>query len=229
MPIITKRKEMPKTVSRPLRSRLRYLAQEELNRLQHFLVEQNWKTVVFAIETCLRREEQFKLRWDQVDLEAGQLTIPLPKARSDSFTHSPWVFPNQKNPLKHRSAQGFVNRIFTPALRLVGIQEVCWHTLRHTAASRRVMAGVDLVAVQKILGHRDIQTTLRYAHLAPGHLREAINRGSLSETVTKTVTESNGHGMSREVGSREALVPVREKKWLGDKDSNLGSQIQKIK
>jgi len=103
--------------------------------LQHFLVEQNWKTVVFAIETCLRREEQFKLRWDQVDLEAGQLTIPLPKGgqtrhvplsetakailRSlDSFTHSPWVFPNQKNPLKHSSAQGFVNRIFTPALRL---------------------------------------------------------------------------------------------------------------
>ena len=32
--------------------------------------------------------------------------------------------------------------------------------------------------------HRDIQTTLRYAHLAPGHLREAVNRRSLSETVT---------------------------------------------
>ena len=47
-----------------------------------------------------------------------------------------------------------------------------------------VMAGVDLVSVKKILGHRDIQTTLRYAHLAPGHLRDAVKRGSLSGTVT---------------------------------------------
>jgi len=50
------------------------------------------------------------------------------------------------------------------------------------------MAGVDLVSVKEILGHRDIQTTLRYAHLAPGHLREAVHRGGLSGTVTKTVT-----------------------------------------
>jgi hypothetical protein len=50
------------------------------------------------------------------------------------------------------------------------------------------MPGVDLVSVKEILGHRDIQTTLRYAHLAPGHLREAVNRGSLAGTVPKTVT-----------------------------------------
>ena len=46
------------------------------------------------------------------------------------------------------------------------------------------MAGVNLVSVKKIHGHRDIQTTLRYAHLAPEHLRDAVNRGSLSGTVT---------------------------------------------
>ena len=46
------------------------------------------------------------------------------------------------------------------------------------------MAGVDLVSVKEILGHRDIQTTLRYAHLAPGHLRDAVNRRSFSGTVT---------------------------------------------
>jgi hypothetical protein len=54
------------------------------------------------------------------------------------------------------------------------------------------MAGVDLVSVKEILGHRDIQTTLRYAHLAPEHLRDAVNRGSLSGTVTKTVTSQGG-------------------------------------
>ena len=54
------------------------------------------------------------------------------------------------------------------------------------------MAGVDLVSVKEILGHRDIQTTIRYAHRAPGHLRDSVNRGSLSGTVTKTVTSLEG-------------------------------------
>jgi hypothetical protein len=54
------------------------------------------------------------------------------------------------------------------------------------------MARVDLVSVKEILGHKDIQTILRYSHLAPGHLREAVNRGSLNATVTKTVTGLEG-------------------------------------
>ncbi|HVG01428.1 MAG TPA: site-specific integrase, partial [Nitrospira sp.] len=193
----------------------------------------DWQRVAFAIETCLRREEQFQLRWDQIDLEAGQLTIPLPKGgrtrhvplsetakailRSlDSFAHSPWVFPSTKNPLRHCSAQAFVNRVFTPSLKQLGIQGACWHTLRHTAASRRVMAGVDLVAVQRILGHRDLQTTLRYAHLAPGHLQEAVNRGSLGATVTKTVTDPIDHRKSEAVNRPEVLEGMKESCWLGD-------------
>jgi len=51
------------------------------------------------------------------------------------------------------------------------------------------MAGVDLFSVKELLGHRDIQTTMRYAHLAPGHLEAAVNKGSLNPTVTATVTE----------------------------------------
>ena len=52
------------------------------------------------------------------------------------------------------------------------------------------MAGVDLVSVKEILGHRDIETTMRYAHLAPGHLLDAVNRGSLNGTVTEEEEES---------------------------------------
>jgi site-specific recombinase XerD len=44
------------------------------------------------------------------------------------------------------------------------------------------MAGVDLVAVKDLLGHKDIETTLKYAHLSPGHLQDAVNRGSLRAT-----------------------------------------------
>ena len=71
-------------------------------------------------------------------------------------------------------SRAFLRRAFEPGLRKAGITGVCWHTLRHTAASRRIMAGMDLVSVKEILGHRSIQTTLRYAHLAPSHLRQAI-------------------------------------------------------
>jgi len=38
------------------------------------------------------------------------------------------------------------------------------------------MAGVDLAAVQKLLGHKDIETTMKYAHLAPDHLKAAVGK-----------------------------------------------------
>ena len=189
----------------PEMKRTRFLTGDELERLRGVMPESDWKLVAFAIETGLRRGEQFRLRWDQVDLENGILTLPLPKGgktrhvplsdeakailRSfDSFLRSAWVFPGLRDVTEPMDSRAFLRRSFEPCLRKAGIVGVCWHSLRHTAASRRVMAGVDLVSVKEILGHRDIQTTLRYAHLAPGHLRDAVNRGSLAGTVTKTVT-----------------------------------------
>jgi len=51
-----------------------------------------------------------------------------------------------------------------------------WHTCRHTTASRLVMAGVDLRTVMEIMGHTTLAITQRYAHLAPKHVDDAINR-----------------------------------------------------
>ncbi|HEY6290263.1 MAG TPA: tyrosine-type recombinase/integrase [Terriglobia bacterium] len=47
-------------------------------------------------------------------------------------------------------------------------------TFRHTFASRLVMAGVPLRHVAELMGHSEIQTTMRYAHLAPAHLANAV-------------------------------------------------------
>ncbi len=85
------------------------------------------------------------------------------------------------------------------------------------------MAGVDLYAVQKILGHQNIATTMRYAHLSPGFLQEAVNRGSLVETVTKTVTSKEEGKNQGRVGTTECLESINELSWLGDQESNLGS------
>jgi integrase len=49
-----------------------------------------------------------------------------------------------------------------------------WHSLRHTVASSLVARGASLKAVQELLGHRDITTTMRYSHLQPAHLRATI-------------------------------------------------------
>lgn len=62
----------------------------------------------------------------------------------------------------------FRNRVWRPALQRAGVKYAPPHTMRHTAASWLVQAGVDLYRVQALLGHESFATTQRYAHLDPG-------------------------------------------------------------
>ena len=55
-----------------------------------------------------------------------------------------------------------------------GILNFHWHDLRHTFASRLAMAGVPLRTIGELLGHKTPAMTMRYAHLAPAHLRDAV-------------------------------------------------------
>jgi integrase len=73
------------------------------------------------------------------------------------------------------------SRWFTAACKEAGVKDFTWHSLRHTFASRLVMAGVDLRTVQELMGHRTITTTMRYAHLAPAHQAEAVERLVVSQ------------------------------------------------
>jgi len=187
----------------PEAHRVRFFTDDELRHLHELIDEDNWPIVAFALETGLRRSEQFQLRWEHISFESQTLTIPMPKGGKtrhvplsraavailralDSFLVSPWVFAGIRKPLQPMDSRAFLRRVFEPALRKAGIQNASWHTLRHTTASRLVMAGVNLASVKEILGHKDIQTTLRYSHLSPEHIQLAIEKGSLVHLDMKT-------------------------------------------
>ena len=79
---------------------------------------------------------------------------------------------------------------FEDAVETAKIPDFRFHDLRHTFASRLVMAGVDLRTVMELMGHSDISMTMRYAHLAPAHKQDAVNRLVEKSTDTRTGTES---------------------------------------
>lgn len=94
-----------------------------------------------------------------------------------------------------------------------GIQDASWHTLRHTTASRLVIAGVPLPTLKEILGHQDLQTTLRYAHLSNGHIQTAIAKGSLTHLEIGTgsaleAEESEGTQVVDEMVRPTGIEPV---------------------
>lgn len=145
--------------------------------------------VLLSVNTGLRRGEVFNLHWEDISFNTNILTIKGSKAKSGNTRHIPlnneaqkvlhdWqpkdsglVFPNKDgNPLDN------IKKSWGTLLKEAKITQFRWHDLRHHFASRLVMACVDLNTVRELLGHSDIKTTLRYAHLAPEHKAEAVER-----------------------------------------------------
>lgn len=87
-------------------------------------------------------------------------------------------------------------RAWARAVRDASVRDLRFHDLRHTGASRLVMAGVDVYTVKDILGHKTLTMTLRYAHLRPGHQREALER------LAPRVPDASGTRSSTQRGDR---------------------------
>jgi integrase len=161
--------------------------------------------LLLALHTGLRKGELLGLRWQDVDIGAGRLTVArsyattpkggkarhlrLPKFLSPMLsawsaecprTPSGLVFPVLSERQSGRPRMGRAQDMLgLPALLSdTGIRELLrpWHTLRHTFASHFVMAGGNILTLQKILGHTDIKLTLVYAHLAPDYLAQEMER-----------------------------------------------------
>ena len=94
---------------------------------------------------------------------------------------SPWVFPG-RDPERHLST---VNHLWLDVRARAGLVDVRLHDLRHSFASRALALGETLPVIGKLLGHSDIETTARYAHLARDSLHEAAARvaGSIAADI----------------------------------------------
>ncbi len=156
----------------------------------------------FSLHTGLRWSEQAALRWCDVDMLAGVVTVARSKnghsrrVPMDSLVASLLVDLGASRGPQDASdglvfggvAYRTVCRAFTnavtrasAALRDAGkdasrLDGYTWHGNRHTFASRLVMAGVDLRAVQELGGWKTLKMVQRYGHLSPDHLRAAVER-----------------------------------------------------
>lgn len=168
--------------------RLRYLSEEESERLISNCEPYLKPIVITALNTGMRKSEIFKLTWDRLDLKNQIILLDRTKngerreipindtlcnTLSDLTRHlkCDYVFYNPKT-LKPFDK---LKESWARALKKSHIMDFHFHDLRHTFASRLVMKGVDLTTVKELLGHKDIKMTLRYAHLAPAHIRKAVN------------------------------------------------------
>ena len=161
------------------KGRLRFLSVDEEAALCREVGSRYAPWIRFAILTGLRRMEQFALRWSDVDLEQGLMTLPRTKGGGVQYVRlsheanvllrsmetwliSVWVFPNQ-NPARHMDPQNFYHRVYMPAVKAVGLKDVTWHTLRHTFASRLAMAGATDAGIATCLRHSSTSLVRRYA------------------------------------------------------------------
>lgn len=202
--------------------RVRWLSDEEEKRLRKAIGAKRWPVVAFALQTGFRRSNQFALRWTEVNFEAGIVTARNPKSGEDyavpmtetlrtllrdfpSRLKSAWVFVNAvgTGPI---DAQNFRNQVFLPALTKAKIDGFRWHDLRHTFGSRLAMAGVDLVTIQQLMGHKTLEMTLRYAHLSPEHRLNAIRRLD-RRTGTRTGTSQRTRVRKKRAGGEVVVSP----------------------
>jgi site-specific recombinase XerD len=178
--------------------RTRFLTDEEAESLLNNLITKSKQThdiALLSLECGLRASEIFKLKWNNIDTASEIITVDgkggksRPAFMNDKikslFSNLPSGEPSEfiftdRNGKKIERISNVYYRTVEELGFNDGIEDrrskVCFHTLRHTFASRHVQNGTDLYKVQKLLGHSTIAMTERYSHLADDNLKAAVKK-----------------------------------------------------
>jgi integrase len=154
--------------------------------------------ILAALRTGMRQGELKGLQWSSIDWQNQSIAVrhsrcdyakALTSPKSNRERHIPMDVDVYEMLLQRKKDTGYVfldtdsqpfnaHRMACRIARVrkkAGLRKIGWHTLRHTFASHLVMRGVPLTAVQMLMGHSSVNTTMRYTHLAPSSLRAAID------------------------------------------------------
>ena len=192
----------------PERGRERFLTDPEFTRLGQVLAQATEDgraspnavaAILLLMLTGCRKSEILTLRWSDVDLDAGELrladakagprTVHLPPMAVHLLETMPrregsqWVFPGNNH--EGRFSAGGLDHVWQTVRAKAGLEDVRLHDLRHSFASRALALGQTLPVIGKLLGHSNIETTARYAHLPDDSIREAAER--IAESIADDV------------------------------------------
>lgn len=132
---------------------------------------------VLLLDTGARYGELSSLKWSQINIEQGTIALWRPKVRNESILYmtdrartifvrryrekvGDYVFANRSG-----GARSYVGTTLRRTFKRAGLADCSPHTLRHTHATRLIQNGLSIYEVKEILGHSDIKTTMRYAHI----------------------------------------------------------------
>ena len=212
-------------------SKFYYLEELECKRLLDNTKGNLHDMILLGLNTGLRFGEIIALTWDDVDLNRNILSVNksiskgiLGSTKSNRNRFVP--ISNQLHEmLQHRARKGelifsenntyikqrkYIYHIYR-ACRVSHVKKIGWHVLRHTFASQLAQKGISLKAIQELLGHSDIQTTMRYAHLSPKELRSAIDVLNFGQHLGNTPDFDLNIPLSKNAGEY-VLTPILKQK-----------------
>lgn len=161
---------------------------EELKRV----MQDAYDLVILLLDTGARYSEIANIEWQRIDLAERAIYLWRSKVENETVLYmtdrvfevlcrrektktGPYVFSNREG-----EARGYCTQSIRKAILRAGLKRCRVHTLRHTLASRLVQNGMSVYEVREILGHSDIKTTMRYAHLESRQVtskaRDVINQ-----------------------------------------------------
>ena len=171
--------------------RTRYLSDDERKRLLKESMSSNWDKfyllILLALTTGARRSEITNLKWSDIDFINKTATVNqtkngeprvLPLTNSvinemQSFNQDfELIFHSPKTPDKPYDFR----KQWVKLLKKADINDFTFHCIRHSTASYLAQQGVSLIEISSILGHKQIQVTMRYSHLAISNKQRLIEK-----------------------------------------------------